>query len=179
MLVTNIAASLNLGVELYNDQPGLNGALSTSVSSNLNNLGLDSAYTRVFSASELVTAKVYNGFPSVDLGGSPVLGDDKQPLLLNSIHAVALQVIEIDPDVPGVGYVTITLERVGGASASISTHHLATGDSMILLTPLGWPFHVDTEITIAASTSPALANVNVVFAIVGSAGDTGLGYGYP
>ncbi len=177
MIINNIDCKFNLDVQLYNEQPGLNGALNTSVTGTLSDLGLDSAYTKVFEAAELVSiTKTYNSFPTVDLGGSPVDGDDKQPLLLNSIHAIALQVLEIDPDTPGVGYVTLTLEKVGGASSSVSTLHVVTGDSIILQTRLGWPYHADTEITLTGSAS--LAGVRVVLALVGSAAGNGYGYGY-
>lgn len=177
MIINNIDSRFSLDVQLYNEQPGLNGAITTSITGSLSDLGLDSAYTKVFAAAELVSiTKTFNGFPSVDLGGSPVDGDDKQPLLLSSTHAIALQVLEIDPESPGVGYVTVTLEKVGGASASVSTLHVVTGDSIILQTRLGWPWHADTEITITGSSD--LAGVKVAFAIVGSSVNTGLGYGY-
>ncbi len=178
MTITHLSSFFGVKGNLVTDTPGAQGAIEKSFSSNLSDLALDSLYTKLFTPSEINSLSWrYYSFPTVDrtIGGTGAVvedGDDRQPLLLNSIHAIAIDVVADSTGTPA-GHIVVSLKKVGGAGLTAAIHKLEPGEGLMVQTRYGWPAHSDTEIII---TGASLAAAKVSFAIVGHTANTGTGY---
>lgn len=173
MTINNIQASFALSANVYPTGTGLSGSVPVSITEDLRYLNLDSAYVNVFANADLASlTKTFNTFPTVNLGGARVLGEDKQPLLLNGIHAIAIRCLKVNPALPALGYITVTLTKLGGATAA--TRSIVPGDSIFLTTSLGWPAQATTALAITGTST--LTNTQLVVALVGHTTVAGTGY---
>lgn len=178
MIITQLSSFFGVKGNLVTDTPGAQGAIEKSFTSNLSDLALDSLYTKLFIPAEINSLPWrYYSFPTVDrtINGTGAVvedGDDRQPLLLNSVHAIAIDVVADTGGTPS-GYITVSLKKVGGAGATAAVHKLEPGEGLMVQTRYGWPAHADTEIIITGST---LVDAKVSFALVGHTANTGTGY---
>lgn len=180
MLLDTISASFNVSARLYSNTPGISGSIQTNISRNLADLNLDALFTQVIPAADLVsTSMVFDDFPTVELDGVAAYGDDKQPLTINSIHGICIQILA-DKDADGVdlpkaGEVTVTLAQIGNPSGSPAVRKMVAGDDFLNTTVLGWPGVTASTLTIAGNAD--LADCSVVIALFGSSAGTAGGYG--
>ncbi len=180
MLIDTISARFDVSAKLYSSTAGVSGAIQTNISRNLSDLALDALYTRVFLASELVSlTKTFDDFPTVELNGAALDGDDKQPLTINAIHGFCVQVLankDVDgEDEPIAGYITVTVTEIGSGAGTPSVRHMVAGDDLLNTTVGGWP--AETLSSIAITGTSDLADCLVVFALFGSSAGTAGGYG--
>lgn len=173
MEITTIQASFALTANVYPTATGLTGGVPVAITEDLRYLNLNSAYVNVFPNAGLVGAtNTFNSFPDVDLNGSPVLGEDKQPLLLNGIHAIVLRCLKVDPAAPATGSITATFTKLG--SSSPATRSFKAGDSLFLTTALGWPAALTTALAITGTAD--LTNTQLIVALAGHTSTAGTGY---
>lgn len=181
MLIDTISASFDVSARLYNNTPGVSGAIQTRIARNLGDLGLDAIYTKVIPCEDLVLgALTWDDFPTVELNGVAVDGDDKLPLTMNSIHGVVVQILARKDgdgvDLPKAGFVTLTLTLVGsGAGTGPAYREIVAGDDYLNTTVLGWPGVTASTIKLEATVD--LADCDIVFAFFGSSAGTAGGYG--
>jgi hypothetical protein len=161
MFVNKITASVSVGSALNSEDVGVQGTINTLIAQDLTYLPLDSFYSFVVTGEALVSTTLA-GFPNVTRNGSALVGDDKDPLLLNSIH--------------GYIHVRINITEMGTlADGGASNHFLTSGDSLVVMTDKGWPPRNNTSIVITEVDT--LTNCKVAFAIFGSSTATATGYG--
>jgi len=173
MQINAVQASFNLSANTYPTDTGISGSIPVAITEDLRYLNLNSAYVNLFSTTDLVSlTKTFNTFPTVNLGGATVLGEDKQPLLLNSIHAIVIRCLKINSAVASTGSITATFTKLGTSAAS--TRSFVPGDSLFLTTSLGWPAVATTALAITGSST--LTNTQLVVAFVGHTSATGTGY---
>lgn len=116
-----------------------------------------------------------DSFPSVELNGVSLDGDDKQPLLINSIHGYAVKVIA-DEGLTPTGAVNVSVLDIGSITGVTGAEHrLMAGDSLVVMTELGWPPLGTAQIEI--SEVGTLTNCKVAFCLFGHSTATALGYG--
>ena len=174
MTATNVSASFNLQAQIYPDSSAINGAVAISINEDLNSLGLDSVYTRQFLNAELDGLTItYDTFPTVEKDGVVELGEDKQPLVLNMINAIAIQVSKVDSTLAAVGFITVTFTDFGSSTAA--TRSFKVGESLMQTTSLGWPADAGGSIVIVGDAT--LTNTKLVIAIAGDTTASGTGYG--
>lgn len=181
MILSNIKANFAVQANLYNGQEGINGQIQIQTNQSLDGLGLDALYSIVIPAATLnaagSTGYNYTAFPSVQLNGVAVNGDDKLPLVLNVISGYSIQVIDdTDSATTAVGSITTTVTRIGNALSTPAVHSMVTGDCLTNLTQKGWQGLSNSAIKIVANTSVTLANCNIVFTLFGKTTGTGSGY---
>lgn len=180
MLLDTISAEFRVAARLYSNTPGVSGAIQTNISRNLADLGLDALCTYVVPAGNLAgVSMVFDDFPTVELNGVAVNGDDKLPLTINSIHGVCIQILadkDADgADEPKTGEVTVTLAQIGSQTGSPAVRKMVAGDDFLNTTVLGWPGVTASTLTIAGSADLDLCSV--VIALFGSSAGTAGGYG--
>lgn len=181
MTLSNIKASFSVQADLYNGQEGINGQIQIQTSQSLDGLGLNALYSVVIPAANLVLAGSggynYASFPSVQLNGAPLYGDDKLQLLLPVINGYSIQIIEdTNESSVAAGSITATITRIGNALATPAVHSLVTGDCLTCLTSKGWTSQTNSVVKIVANTTVPLANCNVVFTLFGKTSGSGSGY---
>jgi hypothetical protein len=173
MTINAINAAFGLNVSNYPTATGLSGGIPVSINQDLRYLNLNSAYVNVFANSSLIsTTNTFNNFPAVNFNGAAAQGEDKQPLLLNSIHAIVLQCIKVDDTLPATGSITATFTKLG--SSAVATRSFVVGDSLMLTTTLGWPAVGTTALAFTGTAS--LTNTQLIVALVGHTSATGTGY---
>jgi hypothetical protein len=102
-----------------------------------------------------------------------VIGEDYEPLLLNSTHAFVFYAEKVDAALAATGSINITVTRLGGTAAAINS--IVAGESFSKDTLLGWPAHASSSIVITGTSD--LTNTRLVMGLVGHSSTTGLGYG--
>lgn len=171
MTLSNISASFSVASRLAGVTPA-QGGLETLITQTVSGEELDSFYSQVITGAALTTTdQVFDAFPAVELNGSPAIGEDTLPLLLNSTHAIVVQVIE-NAGQASAGFATVTIEDIGTDSPSI--FQLVAGDAILISTTRGWPALVTSQLTVGAT---GLTNCNVVIGLMGKTDIEADGYG--
>lgn len=174
MFINNIKASFSVRSELNSEDEGVQGAIVTTIEQDLAYLGLDAFYSFCIDGEDLATM-MFDSFPSVDLNGVALDGDDKEPLLINSIHGYAVKVIP-DEGLTPTGAVNVSILDIGSITGVTGAEHrLTAGDSLLVMTELGWPPLATAQIEITEVGT--LANCKVAFCLFGHSTATALGYG--
>lgn len=174
MFVNTINSSFAVSSLLQSEEAGIQGGVATLIGQDLGYLGLDSFYSFITTGETFGTVTL-DSFPSVDRNGVSLEGDDKQPLLLNSIHGYCLKVIP-NEGAAATGQVKINITEIGTLIGDGANNHiLAPGDSLVVMTSLGWPARALSSIELTEIGT--LANCKVAFAIFGHSTNTALGYG--
>jgi hypothetical protein len=174
MFVNKITASVSVGSSLNSTDAGVQGAIDTLIDQDLTYLPLDEFYSFVVTGEALVSTTLA-AFPNVTRNGVALKGDDKNNLLLNSIHGYILKVIPT-PGLTATGHVRINITEMGTlADGGASNHFLTSGDSLVVMTNKGWPARNNTSIVITEVDT--LTNCKVAFAIFGASTATATGYG--
>ena len=113
---------------------------------------------------------MFNGFPTVDLNGSPVNGQDGTQLTLNSINGIVVQVVE-NAGSTSAGFASVTLTDIGTEVAE--TVNIVAGDSFVLLSERGFPGEATSALTVGAT---GLTNCSVIISMLGKTATVGTGY---
>ena len=170
MTTSNVSASYQVFSRFLGEYP-TQGGIDTIISQTVRGESLDSFYSQVISGATLtITDQVFNGFPTVDLNGSPVNGQDGTQLTLNSINAIVVQVIETT-GLTSAGYASVTLTDLGTEVAE--TVNIVAGDSFVLLSERGFPGEATSALTVGAT---GLTNCNVIISMLGKTATVGTGY---
>lgn len=178
MKLTTVRATASISAQIFNESPDIQGALTTTFAEDLTNLGLDSLYSRNLAAAELMAmasdTMTFNTFPLVQINGVAATGDDRAPLLLNSIHGFSIKVSE-DDGATASGFITVTVAEIGSVSGSNMVRQMVAGDTLIMMSNLGWPALSGSLISIVGSA--ALANVKILITLFGHSSNDAGGYG--
>jgi len=174
MYIDKIKASFSVESALNSEDSGVQGSVNTLIGQDLTYLGLDSFYSFCIDGENLATM-MFDSFPSVELNAVALDGDDKQPLLINSIHGYAIKVIA-DAGLTPTGAVNVSILDIGSITGVTGAEHrLIAGDSLVVMTDKGWPPLATAQIELAEVGT--LANCKVAFCLFGHSTATALGYG--
>jgi len=175
MYIDKIKASFSVESALNSEDAGVQGTVNTLIGQDLTYLGLDSFYSFCIDGEDLAAPMLIDSFPSVELNAVSLDGDDKQPLLINSIHGYAIKVIA-DEGLTPTGAVNVSVLDIGNITGVTGAEHrLVAGDSMVVMTDKGWPPLGTSQIEI--SEVGTLANCKIAFCLFGHSTATALGYG--
>ena len=170
MTTSNVSALFQVNARLLGVSPA-QGGIDTLITQTVSGESLDSFYSQVISGATLTTTdQVFNGFPTVDLNGSAVDGQDGTQLTLNSINAIVVQVVETS-GLTSAGYASVTLTDIGTEVAE--TVNIVAGDSFILLSERGFPGEATSALTVGAT---GLTNCSVYISMLGKTATVGTGY---
>ena len=170
MTNSNISALFEVKARLLGDLPA-QGGLDTIISQTVRGESLDSFYSQVISGSNLTTTdQVFDTFPNVQLNESAINGQDGQPLELNSINGIIVQVIQ-NAGQTSAGFATVTLNLIGTNLAQ--SFQLVAGDCFQYISERGWPGNASSVLTVGAT---GLTNCNVVICLLGKKDVVGTGY---
>ena len=174
MFIDKIKASFTVDAALNSEDSGVQGSVNTTIGQDLTYLGLDAFYSFCVDGEDLATMLI-DDFPSVELNAVALDGDDKQPLLINSIHGYAIKIIP-DAGLVATGTVNIAIKDIGSAAGGVgAVHYLVPGDSLVVMTDKGWPPLATSQIEITEDAT--LTNCKVAFCLFGHSTATALGYG--
>lgn len=174
MFIDKIKASFSVESALNSEDSGVQGTVNTIIGQDLTYLGLDSFYSFCIDGEDLATMMI-DSFPSVELNAASLDGDDKQPLLINSIHGYAIKVIA-DEGLTPTGAVNVSVLDIGNITGVTGAEHrLVAGDSMVVMTDKGWPPLGTSQIELTEVGT--LTNCKVAFCLFGHSTATALGYG--
>ena len=147
------------------------GGIDTLITQTVSGETLNSFYSQVITGAALTTTdQVFNSFPTVDLNGTPVNGQDGTQLTLNSINAIVVQVVQT-AGLTSAGYAFVTLTDIGTEVAE--TINIVAGDSFVLLSERGFPGEATSALTVGAT---GLTNCSVIISMLGKTATVGTGY---
>ena len=170
MTVSNISGLFQVKSSLLSDASA-KGSIDTLITQTVRGESLNSFYSQVITGATLTTTdQVFNGFPTVDLNGSPVNGQDGTQLTLNSINGIVVQVVE-NAGSTSAGFASVTLTDIGTEVAE--TVNIVAGDSFVLLSERGFPGEATSALTVGAT---GLTNCSVIISMLGKTATVGTGY---
>lgn len=171
-----IKASYALTANTTTTADGATGGINLNVREDVAFPPLNSVYSRVFTNAELDNITlVYDGFPTVYLNETAVLGEDGSALLLASINTIALRCIKADDAVAATGNLTVNIFDIGTTGNSI--RGMIPGDSIFLTSVKGWPATGSPHITIIGTSD--LTNTKLIVSMAGHKTTAGTGYTNP
>lgn len=173
MFIDKIKASFSVESALNSEDSGVQGTVNTIIGQDLTYLGLDSFYSFCMDGEDMSGGMMIDSFPSVELNAVSLDGDDKQPLLINSIHGYAVKVIA-DEGLTPTGVLSFSILDIGSVTGVTGAEHqLIAGDSLVVMTDKGWPPLPTAQIEMGGT----MTNCKVAFCLFGHSTATALGHG--